>query len=163
MREDRQLYTFGQNIELLKQLNAHGISYLLVGGLAVSLYCPSRQAQDMDLLIDPNPVNAEKLEKILSQWGTFSSRMDGPHRQLVLKSVHDADLLTPPAEWPKYEEISMGAGTCRVAGEVVPVVSIRNLIRLKEIACISQPDNSEKHMSDIKTLTAVLLGSHQIE
>jgi hypothetical protein len=163
MREDRQLYTFGQNIELLKQLNAHGISYLLVGGLAVSWYCPSRQAQDMDLLIDPNPVNADKLEKILSQWGIVSSRLDGPHRLLVLKSIHYADLLTPPAEWPKYEEISMCAGTCRVAGEVVPVVSIRNLIRLKEIACVAQLDNSEKHMSDINTLKAVLLSSHQIE
>lgn len=163
MAEDRRLYTFGQNIELLKQFNAHGIRYLLVGGLAVSWYCPSRQANDMDLLIDPDPVNAEKIERLLKPWCAASSRMDGPGLQLVLKTIHNADLLTPPTAWPDYAEISADFEKCLVGSVGVPVAAVRSLIRLKEVACAEQPEYSEKHVSDINKLNAILLGVHQIE
>ena len=163
MAADRRLYTFGQNIELLKQFNAHGIRYLLVGGLAVNWYCPSRQANDMDLLIAPEPVNAEKLECLLKPWGAVSSRMDGPGLQLVLKTIHNADLLTPPAAWPDYAEISADFEKCPVGSVAVSVASVRSLIRLKEVACAAQPEHFEKHESDIKKLNAILLGVHQIE
>ena len=163
MVKDRRLYTFGQNIELLKQLNAHGIRYLLVGGLAVSWYCPSRQAEDMDLLVDPDPVNAEKLERVLSQWGLTSEKMDGPGLQIVMKMIHNADLLTPPTQWPNFAEISANSGKCAVESELVPVAAVRSLIRLKEIACLAQPGNAKKHVSDINELNAVLLVADQIE
>src|SRR5881397_2262836 len=37
--------------EILRRLNAGGIHYALVGGLAYSLYAPPRATEDMDLLV----------------------------------------------------------------------------------------------------------------
>jgi len=113
----------------------------------------------MDLVIDPDPVNAAKLDAILNSWGIPSAKMNRPGLQVVLKKIHNADLLTPPLEWPIFAEISDHALRCWVGGEIVPVASVLSLIRLKQIACTAQADDAEKHLSDIAALKGVLTAS----
>ena len=59
--------------EFLKLLRAHGVEYLLVGGWAVSHHGYPRFTNDLDVWIATAPANAERVVKVLSDFG-----FDGP-------------------------------------------------------------------------------------
>jgi hypothetical protein len=44
--------------EFIAAFNAHGVRYLVVGAHAVALHARPRATKDLDLLIEPTPVNA---------------------------------------------------------------------------------------------------------
>lgn len=50
---NNNLICFGGNEPLIKSFICNEVEFILVGGLAVSWFCSSRQADDMDLLINP--------------------------------------------------------------------------------------------------------------
>ncbi len=52
------LYTFGGNTDLLEEFMRREVRFLVVGGLAVQFHAPEREADDLDLLLDPSPDNA---------------------------------------------------------------------------------------------------------
>ncbi len=55
--------------EFLKLLNAHGIEYLLIGGYAVGYYGYPRATNDIDIWIAIHPDNAERMVKVLQDFG----------------------------------------------------------------------------------------------
>jgi hypothetical protein len=55
--------------DLLSTLNAHDVRYLIVGGYAVSLHAQPRATKDLDILVSPDPRNAEALYLALAQFG----------------------------------------------------------------------------------------------
>ena len=65
--------------EFLKLLRAHGVEYLLVGGWAVSHHGYPRFTNDLDVWIAIAPVNAERVVKVLSDFG-----FDGPELSAAL-------------------------------------------------------------------------------
>ena len=46
--------------EFIGASNAHGVRYLVVGAHAVAFHARPRATQDLDILLDPAPENAEK-------------------------------------------------------------------------------------------------------
>jgi hypothetical protein len=50
-------------------LNAHGVKALIVGGYAVAFHAKPRFTKDIDLLVEPNPDNAQRLLRALSDFG----------------------------------------------------------------------------------------------
>ncbi len=66
MRLDRDIRDF------VTLLNKHGVEYLLIGGYAVIYYKVQRYTRDFDLLIPPNPSNAEKMTTVLKEFGMES-------------------------------------------------------------------------------------------
>ena len=46
--------------EFIAALNAHGVRYLVVGAHAVAFHARPRATKDLDILIDPTPVNARR-------------------------------------------------------------------------------------------------------
>ena len=50
-------------------LNSHKVKYMLVGGFAVIYYGYVRTTQDIDLLVFPSSENAEKMLKVLKEFG----------------------------------------------------------------------------------------------
>jgi hypothetical protein len=95
---DTLLHT-GTNEELVAALIEHDVEFIVIGGLAVTWYCPERQADDMDLLINPTPENSKRLSRALSGLPFVSpcnaDAFTKPGLQVPLKNYFYAELLTP--------------------------------------------------------------------
>jgi hypothetical protein len=50
-------------------LNAQSVKALIVGGYAVAFHAKPRFTKDIDLLVEPNPDNAQRLLRALSDFG----------------------------------------------------------------------------------------------
>jgi len=70
---------------LLALLTQNKIQFILVGGLAVSLCGFVRTTEDMDILVDDDPVNLEGLLACLAQFG------EGFARELSLSDFTDEE------------------------------------------------------------------------
>jgi|SRR5579862_7689519 len=55
--------------EFLLSLNSHGVRYLLIGGYAVNYHGYVRGTADMDVWIQIDPTNAQRIEQALRQFG----------------------------------------------------------------------------------------------
>ena len=55
--------------DLLKNLNAAGVRYLIVGGYAVMIYTEPSFTKDLDLWVDPSESNAQALFRALAWFG----------------------------------------------------------------------------------------------
>lgn len=51
---------------LCKELNEHGVKYVLIGGFAVNYHGLERGTKDVDLLVDPSNENILKIREALS-------------------------------------------------------------------------------------------------
>lgn len=149
------LHHVGSNKDLISALIRHNVEFIVIGGLAVSWFCPERQARDMDLLVNPTPENSGRLAAALSDLRltsftekSFAKR--GVHAPL--KGEFFADILTPKDGGPSYAESSAGAVQAKVFGIPILVASPSALIVLKREALSSLDAESQKHRSDIECL-----------
>jgi len=55
--------------DMLRDLNAAGVRYLIVGGYAVMVHTEPRYTKDLDLWIEPVESNAQKLFLALAEFG----------------------------------------------------------------------------------------------
>jgi hypothetical protein len=55
--------------ELLKLLNKNKVKYCIVGAYAVAFYRKPRYTNDIDILVEPDIKNGEKIIKALNQFG----------------------------------------------------------------------------------------------
>ena len=55
--------------ELLSIFNAHSVRYLIIGGYAYARYTEPRTTKDLDLFVQPDPVNAVAVYKALTEFG----------------------------------------------------------------------------------------------
>lgn len=58
--------------EFIALLNSTGVDYLIVGGYAVAFHGYPRYTGDIDILIRPSRSNAEKVVRVLRQFGFAS-------------------------------------------------------------------------------------------
>jgi predicted nucleotidyltransferase len=61
--------------DFLKLLNSEQVEYMLVGGYAVGYHGYPRATGDIDLWVARNPSNAEKLVRVLHQFGFSRSSL----------------------------------------------------------------------------------------
>jgi predicted nucleotidyltransferase len=155
---------FGGNEALVRALLAHHVEFMVIGGLAVSWYSPERQADDMDLLVNPTVENSERLCSALSSLGLSGFSPVSFSRvgiQVPLKNQQFyAELLTPKKDGPGYAECSAGAVQGKLFGFPVVIVGLEALIRLKEHAVQKHESAStneplEKHRQDLGRLRAL--------
>lgn len=157
-RIGESLQHFAANVEIIKAFTRFDVDYLLVGGLAVSWYCSTRQADDMDLLVNPTPENSTKITAALNSLGSMASTELSPNSfskpgiQAPLKHYFYADILTPPCTGPSYEVLAADCVDAQLFGIPVRIPSRACLIRLKEIAATAEKDNRLKHCRDIALL-----------
>ena len=73
--------------DFLRLLNSARVEYLLVGGYAVGLHGYPRATGDMDILVAADPENAEKVVRVLLDFGfspdTINQEMFEKQRQVV--------------------------------------------------------------------------------
>jgi acylphosphatase len=65
--------------ELLRLLDAGGIEFIVVGGVAVALNGYVRATEDVDIIVEPSQENIERLLAVLEGWG------DGHARELSVE------------------------------------------------------------------------------
>ncbi|MBC7839439.1 MAG: hypothetical protein H7Y39_12465 [Nitrospiraceae bacterium] len=145
----------GANEELVRAFAASDVEFVVIGGLAVAWYCADRQADDMDLLVNPTPENSARISRAL----------DGLHMngftlvsftklglQVPLKQLYYADLLTPQKNGLTYLEVANDAVDAKLFNIPVRLASVMSLIRLKEQAVASAEAQRDKHLEDIQRL-----------
>ena len=152
MNHDAAIFIFGANINLVSTLADFGVRFLVVGGLAVKLYAPSRMADDLDLLLEQTFENARRLFMALAKldiYPEFPQELiavpgDRP-QQMSLKAIHYADLLTHPGidfsfEYSQAIEAQIGHTIVRFASRAL-------LMRLKGSS------DREKDIADVALLS----------
>jgi hypothetical protein len=64
--------TVGDFEDLLERLEACGVEYLVVGGLAFIYHAKPRYTKDMDVWVRPSPENVERVNRALAEFGSPS-------------------------------------------------------------------------------------------
>jgi hypothetical protein len=145
----------GANEELVHSFAANSVEFVVIGGLAVAWYCADRQADDMDLLVNPTPENSARISRSLDGLhmnGYTSDSLTKPGLQVPLKRLYYADLLTPQKDGPTYTEVAEDAVDAKLFNIPVRLASVVSLIRLKEQAVASAEAQRDKHLKDIERL-----------
>ena len=155
---DTLLYTEA-NKEIVLAFTSGGVEFVVVGGLAVSWYCHDRQADDMDLLVNPTPDNSARITQALCILPSMpmncytSDSFAKPGLQVPLKKFYYAELLTPRKEDPTFSDVTKDAVDARLFGIRVRLASITRLIRMKEQTVAAAEAQREKHLADIDRLS----------
>jgi hypothetical protein len=138
-------------VDLFSALNRHEVDYLLIGGLAVSLHGVERATMDVDITVAMNPDNlsalidaAQELKltpmlpvpleslrdlELLRQWHAERHLEAFALRTPDLTGVTIDVLLFPPV---KFSDMALRADVFKVASTDIQVVSIDDLIALKQ-------------------------------
>ena len=149
------LVHFGANEGIVCSLLDVGVRFVVVGGLAVAWHCPERQADDMDLLIEPTSENSSRTSEALSRLGLTGFGPESFARlglQVPLKQNYYAELLTPEPTGLSYVEVESHAVDAKLFGLPVRVASVETLLQMKRRAASSAESQRQKHEADIVLL-----------
>jgi hypothetical protein len=130
---------------LLDSLHEHGVSFVVIGGVAVGAHGYVRATADLDLVPDPSPDNLRRLgnglvslEATLPAAGgrPFTPARDSPSlgqaQSISLDTRHGPlDLQRVPGV-PGYHDLERDAVTSDLLGVPVRVCSLEHLRRMKE-------------------------------
>ena len=123
----RELVTVGANQVLLEALQRYQVRFLVVGGLAVHFYDPTREVGDLDLLAEPTLQNARRLVTALRTVHVFpdpgaAERFAEGGFGFHLKNYWSlyADILSEPVEafaehWAAASDAVVGSVPVKVA------------------------------------------------
>jgi hypothetical protein len=132
--------------EILDTLLAHGVDFVLIGGLAGIARGSSYPSYDVDVAYERSRQNLERLAEALRELGAtlrgpppdLSFQLDaktlenGPHF-MFSTPFGSLDILSDPVGAPAYTELKRAAGApLEVEGAAIYVASIDHLIAMKE-------------------------------
>ena len=129
---------------LLRGLHEHEISYVVSGAMAMLFYGYVRNTEDLDLLVDPDPENLDRVAQWLTTSGAklrlnpmsaFGEReKTGLHRGAkvsVLTAMGQVDIDQHLPGLPEWPQLMAQAEMYETDGMAVPVVDRDTLIDLK--------------------------------
>jgi predicted nucleotidyltransferase len=137
---------------LLRSLNDHEVRYVVIGAAAFPVHGYARATLDIDIFIDPDPKNVEKVILALSSFG------------YDLKDITDEDLRTkkvlirqylletdihPFVEGASFSEVWENKVESEIGGVGAYFASLDDLIRMKNAA------GRPKDVEDLKILLAL--------
>ncbi|MDD5566528.1 MAG: hypothetical protein PHG31_06535 [Candidatus Omnitrophica bacterium] len=156
-------------IGIFKELNAHGIQYLVAGGVALNLHGVPRMTYDIDLLLNLEEENIIAFLALMETWKfrpkvrVKSADLASPKKRrdwvkkknmkaftLVNLSWYISEievLIDSPIE---FKEAIREAQSLRVKGVRVPLISKKHLIQMK------QQSARRQDKSDIELLKAIM-------
>ena len=135
--------------QIFRILEAYGVCYVLIGGLAATLHGSPLRTGDADICPASNAENLERLARALSEMQARIRAPDAPHglplacdaRFLVgvdLLSLSteygDLDLAFRPAGTDGYDDLAQRTVRYELEGVVVPVADLEDVIRSKAAA-----------------------------
>ena len=128
--------------------------FLVIGAHALAVHGVPRGTQDLDILIDPVPENAERVWRALISFGApvasiGISKADLIEPGLVIQfglPPNRIDLLTSISGIPEFDAAWRGRVELELRGEVVPFIGRTELIANKRAA------GRRKDLADIEAL-----------
>ncbi len=124
--------------DLIELFNINDVEYVLVGGFAVNYYGYIRSTQDIDFLIYPSKINAEKTVKALNEFGFSGNGLldyfieEGTALHLGI-APNRIDLLTN-LKGISNTEIFKNIKTVHYLNNDISIISLDNLIICKELS-----------------------------
>ena len=122
--------------ELLGLLNRHEVRYCIVGAYALALHTKPRYTKDMDLFVDPTPLNAERILAALQDFGFGSLNLTendftekGQIIQLGFEPVR-VDILTD-IKGVSFDEVWQQRVTANYGKIEANFINLENLIKSK--------------------------------
>jgi predicted nucleotidyltransferase len=125
--------------EFLSLLNKNKVKYCIIGAYAVAFYVKPRYTKDLDILVDPSNENAQKILRVLEEFG-FSElsisiddlTQEGNILQLGYEPLR-IDLMTK-LEGFQFQEIWQNRTTGDYGSEKVFFIGLEDLIRNKKMS-----------------------------
>jgi hypothetical protein len=153
------LWSTGVNKPLVRAFLDAGVEFIVVGGLAVSWHWLEREADDMDLLLNPTAENSIRVVRALRSQrletqDEISCAQEG--LQIQLKESHYAELLTPRNDGESYVEIAKKAVKGKIFNFPVLIAGKETLIAMKMFADNTSDPLHEKHRRDLKALRSLV-------
>jgi len=123
--------------ELFAGLRDAGVAYLVTGATALTLHGVPRLTRDIDLLVDPNPANLERLWPLLAGWGYGESAPAAAVRDAAvrrfrhpLSALGEINVVLPAPECFAIQQ--EGSKTVTLVDVGIPLVGATNLRELKQ-------------------------------
>jgi hypothetical protein len=137
--------------EFLQLLNSHQVEYLLIGGYAVGYHGYPRATADMDIWIAIRPENAEKVVKVLREFG-FG--VEGLTPDLFLKEEQIIRMGVPPVRIEILTTISgVSFEECYTERKVDTLDGVEvNLISLAHLKENKKASGRHKDLDDLENL-----------
>jgi hypothetical protein len=147
--------------ELLRVLAAHGVDFVVIGGIAVQAHGYIRFTKDLDVIVEPTSLNFSRLSEALGELeaelrGPGALKLTDPHqlrrapRIPVMTTAGPLDVVNVEhvAGGPRsYDALRRAALVIDLGGLEVPVAGLSDLIRMKRAA------GREHDLADIEALT----------
>ncbi|PSQ83098.1 MAG: hypothetical protein BRD44_05705 [Bacteroidetes bacterium QS_7_67_15] len=138
--------------DLLKSLNDHEVTYLVVGGYAVGFHGHARTTGDIDIWIEQSPANAERVRVALGEFG-FDTEVLEPGS--LLKEDQIVRMGYPPLRVEVMTSVSgVNFSDCyerRVEGELGEVET--SLIGLDDLKANKRASGRLKDLNDLEKLS----------
>ncbi|PIQ89180.1 MAG: hypothetical protein COV72_04345 [Candidatus Omnitrophica bacterium CG11_big_fil_rev_8_21_14_0_20_42_13] len=136
--------------EILRAFQKQKVEYVLVGGIAVNLLGSMRSTADLDVLLEMSDENLEKAVKIFKKYGYHLKQPVDPMKIADRKTREDwiknkrmkafnfykddelkeVDIII---ESPvSFSQAKKDAERIKIGGLILPVISIKNLIKMKQ-------------------------------
>lgn len=137
--------------ELLELLNLHKVEYMIVGGYALAFHGAPRYTGDIDIFVKPAKENAQKIMKVLDEFGFGSAGIALPDLENENKVIQ---LGVPPVRIDIITSISgvtwNDASSSKVTGQYgdVPV----HYIGLDQLIKNKKSIGRKKDMADLEAL-----------
>lgn len=137
---------FFEPTRIVQTLEAHGVRYVLVGGLAATLHGSPAVTYDVDLAAEQSPDNLERLASALSELGAvrYTDREGPLHTPTPSRFVEDVEQFASPVgyidvlRWipiaGDYHQLVSRAEPIDVGGVRVLVAALEDVIASKEAA-----------------------------
>jgi predicted nucleotidyltransferase len=152
-------------VRIFDALQRYGVEYLTIGGVAVNVHGHVRNTRDVDILIE---WNAENMERLAASLADLDAKLFGVDADLLDVDPHNPDDLLnggnftlrtaaggldlfDPSEIPggrPYEEMRSRAVEALVQGVRIRAVGFDDLIRLK------RESGRDRDLEDVATLLA---------
>jgi len=144
---------FGQ---VLADLNAAGVRYVLIGGIALIRHGVVRATRDIDAVFEPSTENVDRIRSLIDRWG--ATRPDGSpvsdellsaDRSIHLATPHgELDLVSERAAGLPFKELAANADERKVDGVTAPICSLEHLVAMKRAV------GRERDLADLADLEA---------
>ena len=159
------------DISILIALNEKQVSFLIVGGAAVSFHgCREvHDIDDLDLLIDPTVENATKLVNVVTEIARCAGRpfteiidpanLTKPKVQFPFKfAPFYSEFLTPTSHM-EFDQLMSRAHLTNVGFCNVHIVAISDIVAMKVETVRDSQNSLEKHSNDLECLRGKLTNS----
>ncbi|MBP6920915.1 MAG: nucleotidyl transferase AbiEii/AbiGii toxin family protein [Candidatus Omnitrophica bacterium] len=155
--------------DIFRGFNAHKISYIVIGGLAVNFHGIPRMTYDIDILIDFSKQNITRFEKLMREWG-FQPKMpvkiidiadENKRAQWIARKHMKAFNLVNPA-WTlseldvlidspiSFDKAKRGSRMITMKGIAIPVLGVKDLIALKRVSGRLQDQDDIENLRKVR-------------